>query len=108
MLNSRLAAAPPIHHVNQPVIVDPTMSGQAYLTRAAGGDAFVADLHRRFEVAQRVGVQFGGGETLVTGKTAAMDALRYDHLLGTTPGDVDQRLGLAKVLSAASDMHGDR
>ena len=57
------------------MVVNPTMLGQADFTRTTGGDAFFAELHCILQAAQRVTVQFGGGEALVAGEAAAMDAL---------------------------------
>ena len=55
-----------------------------------------------------MGVQLGGSEALVAGEAAAVDAFGDHHLFGAAPDDIDQALGLAQVLSAAGDMHGDR
>src|SRR5690606_41097090 len=37
-----------------------------------------------------------------------VDAFGDHHFFRAAPGDVDQRLRLAQVLGAASDVHGDR
>ena len=55
-----------------------------------------------------MGVQLGGSEALVAGEAAAVDAFRDHHFASAAPDDIDQALGLAQVLSAAGDMHGDR
>ena len=62
-------------------------------------------VHRR---AQRVRVKFRGGEALVAGKTAAVNAFRNDHVGAAFARQVDQRLAFPEVLGTAGDMHRDR
>lgn len=83
------------------------MLAEADFAGAAGRQAFAAVLYRLLQVAQGVGVQLGGGEAFVAGKTAAVDAFRNDHLSTAAAGDVQQGLRLAEVLGGAGDMHGD-
>src|SRR3990167_5189010 len=46
-----------VQQVHQVVVVDAGMLGQADFAGAAGGNAFVANLYRLFQAAQRVGIQ---------------------------------------------------
>lgn len=95
-----------VYQVNQAVIVDAAVAGQADFAGAAGGDAFAAILHGVFQAAQRVGVQLGGGEAFIAGKAAAVDAFGDHHLCAATPCQVDQGLAFAQVLGAAGHVHG--
>ena len=97
----------PVHEVDQSVVINATVLAQADLAGTAGGDAFAAKLHRVIERAQGVRIELRGGEAFVAGKAAAVDALRDHHRVGAAPGEVDQCLAFAQVLSAAGDVHGD-
>gem|GEM_PF-6078182 len=59
-------ASDAVYQIDQSVVVDLAMTGQADLAGAAGGDAFIADLHRIFQAAQGVAVELRGGEAFVS------------------------------------------
>ena len=105
-LDRRSGGGDAVDQIDQAVIVDAGVMGQADLAGAAGGYAFLADLHRVLQAAQRVGIQLGSAEAFVAGKATAVDAFRHNQLLRAAADDVEQALGFAQVLGAAGDVHG--
>ena len=98
----------PIHQINQPVVVDATVLGQADFAGAAGGNALAAVLHGVLERTQRMAVQLRCGEAFVAGKSAAMYAFGNHHGVAAFARQIDQRLAFAQVLSAAGHVDGNR
>lgn len=84
------------------------MLRQSDFARPARGNPLTAMLHRVLERAQRVAVQFRRGKSLVPRETAAMNAFRNHHVLTSLARQINQRLALAQMLSAARHMDGDR
>src|SRR3954469_22108626 len=89
-LQSRAPSGHAVHKVGYRAVREARVIRQADLAGSVGGiAAFAAGWDGIGQTAERVVVQFGSHEALVTGEAAAPDAFRHDDGFGTGFGKGD-------------------